>query len=58
MIFAPFTDVDECVANTDGCEQMCTNNGGSFECSCRNGYRLGNNAKSCEGTLLARHATA
>ena len=42
-------DIDECADNTAGCSQICTNNGGSFTCSCRPGYLLGTNRKTCYG---------
>ena len=44
-----YTDVDECAQNTDGCEQMCTDTAGSYQCSCRDGYRLGRDGRRCEG---------
>ena len=34
----PPSDVDECLAASDSCEQVCTNNVGSFACSCAPGY--------------------
>lgn len=47
-----FVDVDECANNTGGCEhELCSNNDGSFTCSCRNGYRLDSNGRSCIGKL-------
>ena len=42
-------DIDECTANTDGCEQVCTNNDGSFECSCNSGFTLDSNERTCSG---------
>ncbi|KAI0227249.1 E-selectin [Lamellibrachia satsuma] len=43
-------DVDECVKNTDGCAQECTNTLGSYVCSCRPGYNVStNNEKLCDG---------
>ena len=42
-------DIDECAENSDGCEQMCTDTDGSFECSCRDGFRLGSDGRSCDG---------
>ena len=43
------TDIDECQANTHGCEHSCHNYEGGFYCSCRSGYRLMEDSKSCEG---------
>ena len=42
------SDINEC-AESAGCEEMCTDTDGSFECSCRDGYRLGSDGKSCDG---------
>ena len=44
-----YTDIDECSDNSDGCSQICTNTGGSFTCSCRDGYILSSNRKTCLG---------
>ena len=35
------TDVDECILNLDNCDDqtaLCSNNFGSYECICLNGY--------------------
>ena len=42
-----FTDIDECTANTDGCDQGCTNTEGSFECTCSSGFTLSNDERTC-----------
>lgn len=39
-------DVNECL-NTSTCDHNCTNEIGSFTCSCTVGYRLGNDGKRC-----------
>ena len=44
-----FADIDECTENTDGCQHTCINTDGSFQCSCRDGFRLGNDGRSCVG---------
>ena len=31
-------DIDECMGDPEVCDQICTNNVGSFECSCLQGY--------------------
>ena len=31
-------DIDECLENNGGCEDICTNNGGSFTCSYSDGF--------------------
>ena len=46
-----FIDIDECAANTDGCDQLCTNIAGSFQCSCNSGYSLASNGRTCFGKL-------
>ena len=40
-------DIDECAADTDGCDQGCTNTDGSFECSCNSGYTLSGDGMTC-----------
>ena len=45
-----FPDINECVDNNGGCEQICHNVLGSLQCRCMDGYRLRNDKKSCEGT--------
>ena len=42
-------DLNECLTNNGKCEHICTNNDGSYECSCNSGYEIGNDGKSCEG---------
>ena len=32
------SDIDECLAGIDLCEQTCTNTPGSYECSCHPGF--------------------
>ncbi|KAI8488027.1 hypothetical protein Bbelb_341450 [Branchiostoma belcheri] len=41
-------DIDECDTDNGGCAQMCTNNVGSFECSCNAGYVLNADGMSCD----------
>ncbi len=45
-------DVDECVANIDGCSQTCTNYNGSFLCSCGLGYILAADDLGCDGNCF------
>ncbi|KAL4216399.1 Fibrillin-2 [Mactra antiquata] len=45
------SDIDECdpsYEDIDKCDQMCSNTEGSFNCSCKNGYRLNNNNHTCD----------
>ena len=44
------SDIAECDEDDGGCEQICTNTEGSYECSCRNGYVLDGNGLNCSGT--------
>ena len=43
------TDNDECVMETDICDQICINNPGLYHCSCNTGYSLKSNGISCIG---------
>jgi hypothetical protein len=43
------TDIDECMEDTDGCQQICTNSIGSYSCSCNIGYRLASDNRHCNG---------
>lgn len=40
-------DIDECETNNGGCEQVCSNAVGSFECSCNDGFEA--NGATCDG---------
>ena len=40
-------DVDECSNQNGGCSQICTNNDGSFTCSCDKGYQQ--DGANCNG---------
>ena len=42
-------DIDECALRISGCKQQCTNTNGSYYCTCRNGFSLQNDNKSCKG---------
>ena len=41
-------DVDDCDTLNGGCDHNCLNLEGSFECSCRDGFALGEDSMSCE----------
>ena len=43
------TDIDECAVNNGGCDHICTNVPGSFYCSCRSGYNLQSDRRTCRG---------
>ena len=46
------SDVNECSTNNGGCNQVCTNNIGSFVCSCNAGYELDSDERTCVGKRL------
>ena len=46
------SDIDECHENTDACDHLCSNNNGSYTCSCRSGYRLASDGVTCNGMKL------
>ena len=43
------TDKDECATNTDGCQNICKNNVGSYTCKCNDGYNLNSDKMTCSG---------
>lgn len=47
--FVAVPDIDECSEGSSGCTQQCTNTPGSFSCSCRPGYTLTHDQKTCQG---------
>ena len=42
-------DIDECATNQHQCNQDCTNNDGSYTCSCVDGFRLDADGYTCNG---------
>ncbi|XP_078572638.1 uncharacterized protein LOC144859658 isoform X1 [Branchiostoma floridae x Branchiostoma japonicum] len=42
------SDIDECANANGGCEGTCTNNGGSFVCSCGAGFVLNADGLNCD----------
>ena len=43
------SDIDEC-SMYDPCDTTCTNTMGSFTCSCNEGFELGSDGLTCQGT--------
>ncbi|XP_078664090.1 E-selectin-like [Branchiostoma floridae x Branchiostoma belcheri] len=41
-------DIDECSATNGGCDHVCTNTLGSFQCSCVDGFNLNADGHSCD----------
>lgn len=44
--------MNECLVNNGGCEHICTNSDGNFECSCQPGYDLGDDGLACIGMYI------
>ena len=42
-------EVNECLNNNGGCDQICVNTASSLECQCRRGYQLQSDRRSCTG---------
>lgn len=51
-LYLLFLDVDECRLDNGNCDHFCVNSLGSYECACKEGYRLGVNRWSCIGKLF------
>ena len=48
----PFvSDKNECNLNNAGCEHVCNNTAGSFNCDCRAGFQLKADKLGCEGKV-------
>ncbi|XP_006851616.1 PREDICTED: growth arrest-specific protein 6 [Chrysochloris asiatica] len=43
-------DVNECIHQNGGCNQICYNKVGSFHCACYSGYTLSSDSRTCEDT--------
>ena len=52
FILSPADDVDECYRNNGGCDHICHNTHSSFYCSCRAGYTLQADRRTCLGNYL------
>ena len=57
LFFNILSDIDECAVGMGGCAHNCNNTIGSFECSCRDGYELEEDGKTCRGELVAKEIT-
>ena len=49
ITYYSYPDIDECAEETAGCNHNCTNNIGSFVCSCYIGYHLLEDMRTCVG---------
>ena len=45
-------DINECLSDNGGCEQICSNIVGSHQCSCRHGYQLAGDNRTCIGMWI------
>ncbi|XP_064618038.1 tolloid-like protein 1 isoform X2 [Liolophura sinensis] len=43
-----FTDKDECAIENGGCQHVCKNTLGSYQCACHNGFTLHENKHDCK----------
>jgi len=41
------TDIDECSSQSHGCDQICNNKNGSYNCLCNVGFFLGDDRRIC-----------
>ena len=49
-------DIDECDDDNGGCDHVCSNTAGSYECSCNSGYTLELDNKGCSRELITHNA--
>ena len=49
MSFNP--DIDECSISNGGCDQVCNNFPGYYQCNCLKNYTLNADKKTCKGIL-------
>ena len=49
LVIVKFLDINECQTSNGGCEQVCANTVGSFECSCNQGFSLSSDGANCNG---------
>ena len=45
--FMALSDVNECALNAAGCDHICVNTGGSYQCDCEDGFELQSDGKTC-----------
>ena len=52
--YSCIADIDECeYDHVHACEHFCNNTEGSYECSCEEGFDLGDNNHTCIGKQCA-----
>lgn len=52
VVIITSADVNECDINNGNCQQMCKNLYGRHSCSCREGFVLDSNKRTCSGKIL------
>ena len=52
QMYLLYLDVNECEVNKGGCNQICLNKPGLYECKCLSGYIMGSDNKTCSGIIL------
>ena len=50
-----YPDINECEPGVDGCDHHCTNNVGSYYCTCMDGYKLESNNHTCTGSIYTTY---
>ena len=54
--YSCFLDIDECKIQNIMCKDgMCENTAGSYMCTCREGYELAADKRTCVGAYLRAH---
>lgn len=49
-------DVNECLRDNGGCEQICNNKPGTFDCRCFDGFYLASDRQTCLSKLHSKFA--
>ena len=49
-----YLDINQCVVNNGGCEQICENLVPGYECRCNRGFSLNDDGFSCAGIIYWR----
>jgi len=51
LVLLEWVDINECGSRNGGCAHVCTNTVGTFTCSCRTGFMLTSDQRSCVGKV-------